>query len=505
MALTSLGSSQAAVRWLHERGVRALASDSRRVAPGDAFVAWPGAAHDARGFVRDALRSGARACLVEAQGASAFDWAGLDGVASVRDLKREAGVIANAFLGEPSRQLTMLATTGTNGKTSTAWWTAQALSVLGRRCGVIGTLGSGVPPMGGGVATGGPTGLSSPGLTTPDSIAMHATLRRFVEQGLQVCALEASSIGVAEYRLEGVHLDTVLFTNLTQDHLDYHGSMQAYWAAKQQLFEWPGLKAAVVNIDDERGAVLAEQLRDQPIGLWTYSASQPARLRAHNVSYRDGGLCFDVLEDATFVEMRTAMIGHYNVSNLLAVIGALRSLDFALADAARACSHLTPVPGRMQRIAAAQTAPAVVVDYAHTPDALEKVLLALQPLARQRGGRLWCVFGCGGNRDAAKRALMGGIAARHAQQVIVTSDNPRDEEPARIIEQIVSGMPAHAALAIEDRGTAIAHAVSSAGSTDVILLAGKGHEDYQEIKGVKRPFSDVEQAQLALAGRGDQR
>ncbi len=497
MALTSLDSSSAAVRWLHERGVRALASDSRRIAPGDAFVAWPGAANDARRFVRDALRSGARACLVEAQGASAFDWAGLDGVACVRDLKRQAGVIASAFLGEPSRQLTMLATTGTNGKTSTAWWTAQALTALGRRCGVIGTLGSGVPP----VAGGGAAQLSAPGLTTPDPLTLHATLRGFVEQGFQVCALEASSIGIAEHRLDGVHLDTVMFTNLTQDHLDYHGSMQAYWAAKQQLFEWPGLKAAVVNIDDERGAVLAEQLRDQPIGLWTYSTSQPANLRAQNVRYRDAGLCFDVLEGPACAEVLTSMIGHYNVSNLLAVIGALRSLDFSLADAARACAQLTPVPGRMQRIAASQDAPAVVVDYAHTPDALEKVLLALQPLAHQRGGRLWCVFGCGGNRDPGKRALMGGIAARHAQQVIVTSDNPRDEDPAHIIGQIVSGVPAGAALAIEDRRAAIAYAVAHAHAADVIVLAGKGHEDYQEIKGVKRPFSDVEEAQAALAAR----
>ncbi len=497
MALTSLDSSHAAVRWLHERGARHLSSDSRRVTPGDAFVAWPGAAHDARGFVRDALRSGARACLVEAQGASAFDWEGLEGVASVRDLKRQAGVIASAFLGEPSRQLTMLATTGTNGKTSTAWWTAQALAVLGRRCGVIGTLGSGVPPLPGGH----PGTLGAPGLTTPDPIALHATLRSFVEQGLQVCALEASSIGVVEQRLNGVHLDTVMFTNLTQDHLDYHGSMRAYWEAKQQLFEWPGLKAAVVNIDDARGAVLAEQLRDQPIGLWTYSACQPARLRAQNVSYRDGGLRFDVHEASTCVQVSTSMIGDYNVSNLLAVLGALRSLDFPLTVAARACAQLTSVPGRMQRVAGADNAPAVVVDYAHTPDALEKVLLALQPLAHQRGGRLWCVFGCGGNRDASKRALMGRIAARHAQHVIVTSDNPRDEEPERIIEQIVSGMAAQSATAIVDRSAAIAYAVAHANAADVIVLAGKGHEDYQEIAGAKRPFSDVEQAQLGLAAR----
>jgi UDP-N-acetylmuramyl-tripeptide synthetase len=501
MALTSLASSQAAVNWLFERGARALASDSRRITPGDAFVAWPGAAHDARGFVRDALRSGARACLVEAQGASAFNWEGLEGVAAVLDLKKRAGAIASGFLGEPSRQLTMLASTGTNGKTSTSWWTAQALSVLGRRCGVIGTLGSGVPPVPGGVGA----SLSDPGLTTPDPIALHATLRKFVEQGLDACAIEASSIGVAEQRLNGTNLDVVMFTNLTQDHLDYHGSMQAYWAAKLKLFEWPGLKAAVINIDDERGAVLADQLRDQPISVWTYSASQPARLRAQNVRYRDGGLCFDATEGEQCVEVSTRMIGHYNVSNLLAVIGGLRSLDIALIDAARACSHLTPVPGRMQRVDGLEAAPAVVVDYAHTPDALEKALLALAPLASKRGGRLWCVFGCGGNRDPGKRPVMGAIAARHAQQVVVTSDNPRDESPAQIVAQIVAGMPPGRALPITDRRAAIEHAVSNAAAFDVILLAGKGHEDYQEINGVKRPFSDVEEARRCLAARSDSR
>jgi UDP-N-acetylmuramoyl-L-alanyl-D-glutamate--2,6-diaminopimelate ligase len=505
MALTSLASAQAAVHWLRERGVRALASDSRRVTPGDAFVAWPGAANDARRFVREALRCGARACLVEAQGASAFDWAGLEGVASVHDLKRDAGAIASAFLGEPSRQLTMLASTGTNGKTSTAWWTAQALAARGRRCGVIGTLGCGVPPG----ADGSAATLSNPGLTTPDPIALHATLRSFVERGLQACAIEASSIGVAEQRLNGTHLDVVMFTNLTQDHLDYHGSMQAYWAAKLQLFEWPGLKAAVVNIDDPRGAVLADQLRGGAIALWTYSVSTPARLRARNVRYRDGGLCFAVLEDSACVEVKTSMIGDYNVSNLLSVIGGLRSLDIALVDATRALSHLTPVPGRMQRVVHGDgrdhglaAGPAVVVDYAHTPDALDKALIALQPLARQRGGRLWCVFGCGGNRDPGKRPVMGAIAVRHADTVVVTSDNPRDEDPAAIIDQIVAGVPPQAAQTIEDRRAAIAYTVANASADDVILLAGKGHEDYQEIRGVKRPFSDVDEARRGLVARG---
>jgi UDP-N-acetylmuramyl-tripeptide synthetase len=337
MPLHTLATPDAALHWLRERGVHALASDSRRVVPGDAFIAWPGHAVDGRRFVRDALAQGARACLVEAQGATAFDWTGLDGVACLPELKRQVGPIASAFMGEPSRQLTMLASTGTNGKTSTAWWTAQALAALGRRCGVIGTLGSGLPPLptdGDGIAA----TLTTPGLTTPDPISLHATLRGFVDAGVQACAIEASSIGVAEHRLDGTHLDAVMFTNLTQDHLDYHGSMQAYWAAKAQLFDWPGLKAAVVNLDDDHGAALADQLRGSAISLWTYSSLHEARLRAQNVRYHAGGLVFELLEGTAFAQVRTRLIGDYNVSNLLAVIGALRSLGVTLTDAAQACS-----------------------------------------------------------------------------------------------------------------------------------------------------------------------
>ncbi len=499
MPLQMLATPDAALDWLRARGARALVSDSRRVAAGDAFIAWPGQANDARRFVRAALAQGASACLVEAEGAAEFDWDGLDGVASLPDLKRRAGAIASAFLGAPSRQLTMLASTGTNGKTSTAWWTAQALAALGRRCGVIGTLGSGLPPG----SDGEPGQLSSPGLTTPDPIELHTTLRGFVEAGLHACAIEASSIGVAEHRLDGTHLDAVLFTNLTQDHLDYHGSMQAYWAAKARLFDWPGLKAAVVNLDDGHGAALADQLRGGAIDLWTYSVAHEARLRAQHVRYHAGGLVFELLEGSAVAQVRTRLIGQYNVSNLLAVVGGLRSLGVSLSDAAHACGALTPVPGRLQRVNGPADAPEVVVDYAHSPDALEKALLTLQPFAQARGGRLWCVFGCGGNRDASKRPQMGAIAARNAGAVVVTSDNPRHEVPSTIIEQIIAGMPAQPTPAvIEDRGAAIEHAVRAAGAQDVILLAGKGHETYQEVAGVKRPFSDVERASAALVLRG---
>ena len=498
MPLTLLDSVPAALAWLARHGVRGLSTDSRRVQPADAFIAWPGYAHDARQYVRQALGAGASACLIEAQGADSFDFKGEPRIAALRGLKAAAGEIASGFLLAPSQRLRMIAVTGTNGKTSTAWWVAQALNVLGRRCGVIGTLGVGEPP-----SAGHPDAKMLPtGLTTPDPVVLQTALRRFVDQGFEACAIEASSIGMDEHRLAGTHIDVALFTNFTQDHLDYHGTMDAYWRAKTQLFERPGLSSAVVNLDDSHGASLAYNLRGRPLAVLTYSARRDARLRATHIRYEGGGLCFDVIEAGAQAPVRSPLIGDYNVSNLLAAIGGLRALGLSLAEAARACHSLTPVPGRMQRVVSSGPGPEVVVDYAHSPDALEKALLALQPLAAQRGGQLWCVFGCGGNRDAAKRPLMGSIAQRHAARVVITSDNPRNESPQAIIAQIAAGLSTRDGVAlIEDRRAALAHAVSQADPRDVILVAGKGHEDYQDIAGVKQPFSDVLHAQLALLRR----
>ena len=498
MVLRRLDSVDDALGWLAARGVRALATDSRKVAPGDAFIAWPGYAVDGRRFVPQALAAGASACLVEAEGAAGFDGLDADAVAALPGLKASTGVLASGFMGAPSEALEIVAVTGTNGKTSTAWWVAQALSSLGRRCGVIGTLGVGEPP-----SPLLPSAITFTGMTTPDPVTVQAGFRRFVDAGFKACAIEATSIGLREQRLAGTAIDVALFTNFTQDHLDYHGSMDAYWQAKAQLFAWPGLRAAVINVDDAQGARLARVLQETALDLWTYSTQGDARLRASQIGYAGGGLCFELTEGATSVAVSTQMIGAYNVANLLATIGGLRALGAPLADAAAACALLTPVPGRMQRIASDAAAPQVVVDYAHTPDALEKALLALQPFAAERGGALWCVFGCGGNRDPGKRPLMGALAQRLAQQVVITSDNPRNEAPAFILLQIVAGLKGsqERVKVIEDRRAAIAHAVRHAGARDVILVAGKGHEDYQEIGGVKLHFSDVEEAVAALRTR----
>ena len=512
MALRQLESIPDALAWLARRGVRALCTDSRLVGPGDAFIAWPGYAVDGRRFVPQALAAGASACLVEADGVQAFEaLIDTDAMAALRGLKASTGAIASGFMGAPSERLSVVAVTGTNGKTSVTWWVAQALGTLGRRCGVIGTLGVGEPPRVG--AAGARSASSNPpesitftGMTTPDPVTVQAGFRRFVDAGLTACAIEATSIGLAEHRLAGTTIEIAVFTNFTQDHLDYHGSMDAYWQAKAQLFAWPGLRAAVINVDDAQGAVLAGSLQGGSIDRWTYSARGAAgdvRLRAASIRYDGGGLCFELHEGAARADVKTQLIGDYNVANLLATIGALRASGVPLADAAVACAWLTPVPGRMQRVASMAAGPQVVVDYAHTPDALEKALLALRPFAAERGGALWCVFGCGGNRDAGKRPLMGALAQRLAQHVVITSDNPRHEAPAFVLLQIVAGLAGNQQRVevIEDRRAAIAHAVRRADVRDVILIAGKGHEDYQEVRGVKHHFSDVEEASAALAAR----
>ena len=496
MALMRFDGIAATLAWLVRRGVTGLRTDSRRLLPGEAFIAWPGYAQDGRQHVQSALAAGAPACLVEAEGIEAFDFGTDPRIAVVAGLKAATGELAAAFCGHPSDNLSVLAVTGTNGKTSTAWWIAQALSTLGQRCGVVGTLGIGSPP-----------DVVSTGLTTPDPVSLQTAFRGFVDEGYRACAIEASSIGIEEQRLAGTRIAVALFTNFTQDHLDYHGDMAAYWQAKARLFAWPGLRAAVVNVDDVQGALLAQQLAGTPVAVWTYSLTGPARLRAQGIAYVDGGLAVEVHEGEQVATVRTGLIGDYNAANLLAVIGGLRASGVPLASAAEACAGLTPVPGRMQKVeppGAATAGPQVVVDYAHTPDALEKALQALQPLAAARGGALWCVFGCGGNRDARKRPLMAGIAERLAQQVVLTSDNPRLEDPAAILADMAAGLQRPAAAAvIPDRRGAIVHAVRAAGPADVVLVAGKGHEDYQEIGGEKRPFSDVSEAQQALAVRAD--
>ena len=485
--MTLLHTPGQAASWLRSHVGGSLWTDSRKVGSGDGFIAWPGAATDGRRFVTQVLEAGATACLVEADGLQDFAFTDAR-VAAYRGLKAAAAPISAAYFDEPSKQLQIIAITGTNGKTSTAWWLAQALDKVGKKCGIIGTLGIGEPEA-----------MIFNGLTTPDPVLLQQQLRRFVDEGFAACALEASSIGIAEQRLDATFIRVAVFTNFTQDHLDYHGSMQVYWDAKKKLFAWLGLEAAVLNVDDNKGVELNALLAGSALDVWTVSLGGPARIRADNIQQGAKGVAFDVVEGTERLRISTAVAGLYNVSNVLGVIAAMRALGISLALTVKACEGLLPVPGRLETLLV-EGLPMVAIDYAHTPDALEKVLVALRPIAQGRAGRLWCIFGCGGDRDATKRPLMAAVAQKYADQIVVTSDNPRTESATAIISQILLGLTQSDSVHVEaDRAVAIRHALTLARPGDVVLLAGKGHESYQEIHGVKHPFSDRSHAEAALS------
>lgn len=472
-----------------------LTADSRAVKLGSVFVAYPGTARDGRDFIADAIARGAVAVLWERAG---FAWNPEWKVPNlgIERLRARISTIAGHVYGDPSEALWMAGVTGTNGKTSVSQWIAAACDGLGRRSAVIGTLGNGL--IGERVEARN---------TTPDPIVLQRLLAEYLRRGAHGVAMEVSSHGLDQERVAGIKYDVAVFTNLTRDHLDYHGTMDAYAEAKYRLFSARGLRHAVVNMDDPWGVEMARRLAGSGIELVGYgfvSGTAPApRLAASRLVLSEQGVRFHVASPWGEGEIRAGVLGAFNAYNLLAVLGALLAAGVPFDDAARAIAALEPVPGRLERLGGAGM-PLVVIDYAHTPDALEKALVALRevmhPACGERVPRLLCVFGCGGDRDPGKRPLMGAVAARLADHVIVTSDNPRGEEPLAIIDQILAGMPKHAAEAIEDRQVAIFTAVHQARAGDVVLLAGKGHETYQEIAGRRLPFSDREVARAALAG-----
>ncbi|MEN3112422.1 UDP-N-acetylmuramoyl-L-alanyl-D-glutamate--2,6-diaminopimelate ligase [Uliginosibacterium paludis] len=477
--------------------LRRVCADSRKVRPGDVFLAYPGHASDGRRYISDAVARGAVAVLWEREG---FDWDAGFAVPNlpVDGLRWLASDIADEVFGRPSAVLWMVGITGTNGKTSISQWVARAFNALGRKCAVVGTLGSGFPGR-----------LEQTGNTTPDAIVLQEDLARFREAGADAVSMEVSSIGLDQGRVSGCRMDVAVFTNLTRDHLDYHHSMEAYAAAKSKLFDMAGLKSAVLNFDDLMGVVLARRLAAGNVRVVGYSlvpdnatAAPAARLLlVENLRTSETGMQFVVSVDGQRFDMSVGLVGQFNVSNLLAVMGVLLESGFSVEDAVRVAGELTPPAGRMQ-IVGGVGEPLVIVDYAHTPDALEQALQALARTRSSRQGKLVCIFGCGGDRDPGKRPLMGEVAARLADKVVITSDNPRTEAPDRIIEQIAEGAPE--ARRIIDRAEAIRSVICDAADDDVILLAGKGHEDYQDINGRKHHFSDAEHATSALAVRGGQ-
>ena len=456
-----------------------LSTDSRRCVPGVAFLAYPGERADGRAHIADALGRGASGVLWEERN---FRWRPewrLPNV-PVRELKQQAGRLAHDFYGRPSESLWVCGVTGTNGKTSCSQWIAATLG----KTAVVGTLGAGFP------------GALSVALnTTPDAVELQRLLREFGDAGAAAVAMEVSSHGLVQGRVNAVRFSCALFTNLTHDHLDYHGTMENYAEAKARLFTVPGLGAAVLNMDDPFGAELARRLagRVRTIG-YSLADRRPAGVDEYVIAARISGSHIDLESTWGRTATTIAQLGRFNVANALGVLGCLVANGIGFEEGARRIGKLPAVPGRMQALG---DRPLVVIDYAHTPDALENVLLALRPGAAARAGGLAVVFGAGGDRDPTKRPLMGAVATRLADRVLITSDNPRSEDPRAIIADIERGIAApHASE--PDRARAIEIAVASADPADVILIAGKGHETYQEIGGRKLHFSDEEQVRAAL-------
>lgn len=477
---------------LENVNIARLTADSRKVTPGVAFAAYPGERLDGRDFIGQAMAAGTSAVLWEQEG---FAWKDEWSVpnCAVAGLREKIGEIASEIYGAPSEKLWVIGVTGTNGKTSCAHWLAQALGALGKKTAVVGTLGNGFP------------GALSPALnTTPDPIVLQESLADYLAEGAECVAMEVSSHGLAQGRVNGTHFAVALFTNLSRDHLDYHGDMESYGAAKAKLFGWPGLKYAVLNLDDSFGAELVGKLGCSGVQVVGYTlsgaeTSTQLRVEGRNLRVDASGIRFEAVTPWGKAEIASPMLGRFNAANLLGVLAALLVSGVGLEQTAQILSHVQPATGRLHRLGG-YGQPLVVVDYAHTPDALEKALETLKEIT-PAGGRLVCVFGCGGGRDKGKRPLMGAAAARLADESLVTSDNPRNEDPDIIIDEIVAGMGGSNYRVVADRAEAIKLAVLGAKQNDVILVAGKGHEDYQEIAGVRHPFNDIEQVRWALAER----
>lgn len=478
--------ADAVVAALDQHGVKRqrITVDSRSVAPGDVFVAIPGAHSDGRNFMASAAALGASAILRESSAGIARGIA--IPVLDVPDLAANLGNIADAFYGRPSAEICVYGVTGTNGKTSIANWLAQAYTLLGRPCGAIGTLGVSLD------AHTWPTNN-----TTPDAATVHTILRDLKVAGAVAVAMEVSSHALQLGRVTGVRFADAIFTNLTQDHLDFHGTMQAYGAAKAKLFTDYPVQRRIVNADDPFGAALIA--RSLP-GTVSYGLDR-GDVHADVVAISSSGMQLTLHFAGQTASVQTALIGRFNAANLMAVAATLLAENVAIDTVASVLEKLIAAPGRMQRVVTNSTEnlPSVYVDYAHTPDALAK---ALETVRETKPESLAVVFGCGGDRDRSKRPVMGKIAADRADRIYVTSDNPRSESPESIVAEIVNGFAATpASTSIVLRREAIHTAIAEAGANDAVLIAGKGHENYQEIAGVRHPFSDVTEAQIALSRR----
>lgn len=480
-----------------DRPIANLSTDTRRIQPGDVFVALKGCRQEGREFIAQAIDKGAVAILCDrvsseeqAEISTRFNQYKIP-LFFIEKLDEKIGEIAAKFYDYPAKKLTIVGVTGTNGKTSCTQWIAKALNTLHIPSGVIGTLGYGFPH-----------DLKNAEYTTPFAIDLQRMLAEFCDAKAKAVAMEVSSHGLAQNRVAGVEFDLAVFTNLTHDHLDYHGDVAHYASAKKRLFAWPGLQQRVLNLDDAYGQAWFEEFSLQK-PCYGYSLLPNADelfpkdflVYAQTFSLSNQGIKATVVTPWGDGVLNSPLLGRFNLSNLLAVLASLCLMDIAFNDALAAVSRLESLPGRMQ-VMGGKEQPTVVVDYSHTPDSL---LQALKSLREHCVGKLWCVFGCGGDRDKTKRPIMAKIAEEYADYVVITDDNPRHENAKLIVADIIRGLNIDSTAVIEhDRRKAILHAITSANSGDIVLVAGKGHELYQQVGDEKIPFNDVAEAQLAL-------
>ncbi len=462
--------------------IQEVSLDSRDVQPGSLFFAVPGLIDDGRSHIKSAITAGASAIVYESEGWQ-IERIGSTPQIGVPDLSRKISAIADLYFRHPSKKVHVVGITGTNGKSSCAVMTAQALESLGHRCGIVGTLGYGFPDE-----------LAPIPLTTPDSISLQRYLAQLVSAGAQSICLEVSSHALDQSRTDGVRFGTVVFTNLSQDHLDYHRNMEDYRAAKSKLFTRTDASHAVLNIDDDFGrSLLGRTSAEQEV---TYG-EQSSDIQLVNCSPDERGLSVSIRIHGELIAVRSKLLGRISGINLTTVAAVLHSFGISNQDIEESMHAIEPIPGRLERIYGASHFPSVYVDYAHTPDGLQQALNSVREITR---GSLWCVFGCGGERDKEKRPLMGAIAEHLADRIIVTDDNPRNEDPETIADDITSQMK-DSPLIIHDRRQAIAHAISQADAEDSVLIAGKGHETMQICARKSIAFSDRQVSEELLRGQ----
>lgn len=468
-----------------------LSVDSRKIQAGDTFIACQGEYADGRAYIQAAIDKGAKFVYWDSDGE--FQWQPQWQVANqgIAQLRQRAGMLAATVYGDVAQQLNIIGVTGTNGKTSITQWLAQAIDILEKQqsCAIIGTVGNGYFGA-----------LTETTHTTPDAVSVQTLLRQFQRDGARYIAMEVSSHGLHQYRVNGVPFRTAVLTNLTRDHLDYHKDMQEYGAVKARLFYWQGLQNAVINSDDEFGAQLVTELKQHSgsLNIYSYGFNESADIRITEFVANTQGIRLTLDTPWGKGSVKTHLLGRFNAQNFAAALGVLCVNGYEFQAALNALAQIRPATGRMDCIIG-EHQPLVVVDYAHTPDALIKALTTLREI-QSENSQLWCVFGCGGNRDCGKRPLMGAAASAHSDCPVVTSDNPRMEEPQAIIDDILPAVP-NACLVEVNRQKAIEYAIIQAAEHDIVLIAGKGHENYQEIQGVKHHFSDFEIAKAALLQR----